>query len=245
MEIELNEYREQNNSIDSFKLEYKGQDVHKLPEFRKWYEKAYQYVKNNNRRTDEYLLTIGYCDTCLSYVIFKLLYSYSYAKCIKCNTYSCLGCSRKQEKYDGYDYHINNGGWHCDNTVCIKGYLKSFFLRAIHRRTNFGRTNPKFYIVHIIFCLFFTPSYIAFISNVMGLNMHSNRILDEDKFDKNYVFSIIFSFFRALLMFPYIITFFPFMCILLLPSIISHEYYLYVFNTYVTAIVVGWIYVDE
>ena len=93
MEIEFNEKRELNNEKDSFKLEFRGQDVHKLPEFRKWYEKVNQYVENNNRMPDNYLLTIGYCDTCLSYVIFKLFYSYSYAECTKCNTYSCLGCS--------------------------------------------------------------------------------------------------------------------------------------------------------
>ena len=245
MEVRLNENRGEINEDDSFKLDYKGQDVHKLPEFNKWYENANEYVKNNNRIIDEHLLTIGYCDTCLSYVIFKLIYTYSYAKCTKCNTYSCLGCYRKMEKYDGYDHHIDNAGFRCDNTVCIKGYFKSYFLRAIHRRTNYGRSYPKYYFLQVIFCLFCTPLYITFISNVMGLNMHSEKILEEDKFDRNYEFSIIFSFFRALLMFPYIITFLPFMIILLLPAILSHEYYLYLYNTYVTAIIVGWIYVDE
>ena len=75
----------------------------------------------------------------------------------------------------------------------------------------------------------------------MGLNIHSNnnKIFKEDKFHKNYESKIIYSFYRSLLMFPYIITFFPFIFILLLPSILSHEYYLYIYNTYVTAIVEG------
>ena len=40
-------------------------------------------------------------------------------------------------------------------------------------------------------------------------------------------------------MFPYIILFFPFMALLLLPGIFSYRYYLYLYNAYVTALISG------
>ena len=40
-------------------------------------------------------------------------------------------------------------------------------------------------------------------------------------------------------MFPYIILFFPFMLILLLPSIFSFNYYLYIYNMYITSLSPG------
>ena len=55
------------------------------------------------------------------------------------------------------------------------------------------------------------------------------------------LFYLIFSMFRGILMFPYIILFLPFMIILLLPSIFSYTYYLYLFIAYVTAINPGFV----
>ena len=60
-----------------------------------------------------------------------------------------------------------------------------------------------------------------------------------DKNDDRFSYQIIYSILRGLLMFPYIILFFPFMIILLLPGIFSYKYYLYIFIMYVTALFSG------
>ena len=49
----------------------------------------------------------------------------------------------------------------------------------------------------------------------------------------------IYSVFRGILMFPYIILFFPFMILLLLPGIFSYSYYLYIFDAYITSVLPG------
>ena len=53
------------------------------------------------------------------------------------------------------------------------------------------------------------------------------------------LYQSIYSIARGFLMFPYIILFFPFMVILLLPGIFSYRYYLYIYNAYVTALFPG------
>ena len=91
--------------------------------------------------------------------------------------------------------------------------------------------------MHIIFCLFITPLYLGFISNFMGFLVHKNKkIVLEDLSQKQITLYFWYSFLRGLLMFPYIILFFPFMVLLLLPGIFSYKYYLYIFIMYVTAI---------
>ena len=74
----------------------------------------------------------------------------------------------------------------------------------------------------------------------MGFLVHKNkkRIMEELT-GKQILSFFLYSFLRGLLMFPYIILFFPFMIILLLPGILSYKYYLYVFIMYVTAIFPG------
>ena len=90
--------------------------------------------------------------------------------------------------------------------------------------------------MHIFFCLFMTPLYLGFLSNIFGLFIHPNKNR-KDKIDKDehLLCHLIYSIARGLLMFPYIILFFPFMVILLLPGIFYYRYYLYIYNAYVTA----------
>ena len=93
--------------------------------------------------------------------------------------------------------------------------------------------------MHIIFCLFFTPLFIGFISNYMGLIVHRNKkrvITDDFLSHGKFCFYFIYSFFRGILMFPYITLFLPFMIILLLPGIFSFTYYLHVFVSYIAAV---------
>ena len=118
----------------------------------------------------------------------------------------------------------------------LKRILKAFYLRAIYRRSDIIVTYPLFNIIHIIFCLFITPLYLGYISHFMGLIIHKNkkRIMEELSSNKELLY-FWYSFFRGLLMFPYIILFFPFMVILLLSGIFSYKYYLYIFVMYITA----------
>ena len=64
-----------------------------------------------------------------------------------------------------------------EETLCLKGYLKSFYLRAIYRRSELVRTCALFHIMHIIFCLLITPLYFGFISNFMGFSGKFDRFL--------------------------------------------------------------------
>ena len=125
-------------------------------------------------------------------------------------------------------------------SLCLKGYLKSFYLRTINRRSELQRTNACFHIMHIIFCLFLTPLYLGFISGFIGFIVHKNKERIMKELTEKQIYSyLLYSFLRGLLMFPYIILFFPFMVILLLPGIFSYKYYLYVFIMYVTAFFEG------
>ena len=91
--------------------------------------------------------------------------------------------------------------------------------------------------MHIIFCLFFTPFYLGFLSHFIGLLSHNkNRKIVLRKPFGQLLFYFIYSILRGFLMLPYIILFFPFMVFLLLPGIFSYTYYLYIFVGYVTAI---------
>ena len=127
------------------------------------------------------------------------------------------------------------------DTICLKGYLKTFYLRAINRRSELDRACAWFNITHIIFCLFITPIYFGFISYFMGFIVHKNK---EKKVVYLNIFKVLFfllfSLLRGLLMFPYIILFFPFMVILILPGVFSYKYYLYIFIMHYTHIRPGY-----
>ena len=89
-----------------------------------------------------------------------------------------------------------------------------------------------------------TPLYIGFISFIIGLIVHQNKNRKENIWniyenEIKFCIVIIFSILRGLLMFPYIILFFPFMVIILLPGIFSYSYYQKIFIIYLTAFFSG------
>ena len=86
------------------------------------------------------------------------------------------------------------------------------------------------------FCL---PFYDTFISWISFKYVHPNKNRKDDINKDHLLYLLIYSIARGLLMFPYIILFFPFMVILLLPGIFSYRYYLYIYNAYVTALFPG------
>ena len=222
-----------------FKCQYKNQNLSKLPEFKEWYNKKKKYIEQvnkirgprnrenyNKHDLSERHLIISFCPYCNSYSIcyIKSL-SYSLVKCNKCKEIFCIGCLREPlEKYD--------------ETVCLKGFLIILYYRIKDRRSDNVHFGPLLYFFHIITCLFFTPIYLCIISSFLGFILHRKRT---EYFFKRVLNSgtaanvgIALSFSRGLLMFPYIITFFPFMVILLIPSIFSFQYYLYIYNMYIT-----------
>ena len=176
MEQDLNKFKNDDfENKNYFQIEFKGQNVKNTLEFQKWYEDAKIFIKkeNENRKQlyindydyygDISILTIEFCDKCLSYTLCSLSSSFSYIKCNKCNEEFCIGCSRKRRKLT-----IDRG----EENVCLKGYLKGLYLRFINRRSELVITYFFDYILHIIFCLFFTPLFLGFISNFMGLIIH-------------------------------------------------------------------------
>ena len=207
MEIDLNENKYNNNIVnDFFELEHKNQNVKNNPEFKKWYGKACDYVKKENLKRaqniihhcelydDNGILTIEYCDNCNGYTICSHDNSFTYVECNKCQTQFCLGCSKI------LDESIQESG--LEFMMCLKGYLKGFYLRFINRRSELERTCKCFHIMHIIFCLFFTSLYIGCISHFIGLMVHPNKA-KIIKTEKTLVY-FFYSALRGFLMFPYI-----------------------------------------
>ena len=161
---------------DFFQIEFKGQNVENSVEFKKWYKGAKIYIeKENKRRKDDYvrelnyrdtcILTIQFCQNCLSYTLCSLCSRFSFIKCNKCDEEICIGCSRRR-KGDG-DYGEEN--------TCLKGYLKALYLRIINRRSGLLINFQIFDVLHIIICLFFTPLLVGFMSNVIGLLVHPKK----------------------------------------------------------------------
>ena len=175
MEQNLNTTQNDEFEIKNFfQIEYKGQNVTNSLEFKKWYDSAINYIKNENKRRKEAyirdgyiresrILTIQFCENCLIYTLCSLGTLFSYIKYNNCNEEFCIGCSKKRLKYGDGDG---------DDSICLKGYIKAFYLRIIYRRSGLVITSPVFHVMHIIFCLFFTPLFIGFISNFMGFIVH-------------------------------------------------------------------------
>ena len=233
MEQDLNDFcNTDNNENYYFKLEYKDQDVFKLPKFQKWYSEALQYVKKQNINGREKLLSISFCNKCLSYVICSSALQFSTYKCNNCNSYFCLGCLKEISR--------DTGG--AEETFCLKGYLKSLYLRIIYKRSDLPAISPLFAFLHILFCLFITPLYLGFLSYVFGFYVHRKNPKKKGHDDIDQIIMLlimIYGAFRGLFMFPYIILFLPFMIILLIPGIFSYNYYLYIYNMYNTAFIGG------
>jgi len=231
MERDLINYQIENlGTNDFFKVTYINQDVKNKPEFKKWYENITEVINKENLENDRGLLTIGFCMKCMSYTICSIMdYSYCFVICNKCKKTFCVGCLQD-----------NNSCFNiADTTICLKGFMKIFYLRIIYRRSDYERTKICFQIMHIFFCLFMTPLYLGFLSNLLGLYVHPNKNRRDDINKDHLLYQSIYSIARGFLMFPYIILFFPFMVILLLPGIFSYRYYLYIYNAYVTALFPG------
>ena len=235
-----------------FKREYKNQNVYKLPEFREWYQNIEKYVKKENEirgrdieenyekysRSERHLI-ISFCPFCDSFGICYIENRYgnnlSLIICKNCKEKFCIGCLRKP--LDNNDY-----------SICLKGFLILLYYRIKDRRSGNTRFGPLLCFYHIIFCLFLTPIYLGVISFCLGFLVHRKRTKYFLKLlrDNNHGVTVgmIIYFSNGLLMFPYIITFFPFMVILLIPSIFSFKYYLYIYNMYLTIYTPGFLRYD-
>ena len=128
---------------------------------------------------------------------------------------------------DGYDY-----------TICLKGFLMILYYRIKYRRSGNVYICFLYTFFHILICLFLTPIYLGIISTYLGFILHRKRAnfyLKTVLYEREAIYlGMTISFWRGFVMFPYIITFFPFMAILLIPSIFSFKYYLYIYNMYIT-----------
>lgn len=234
MEQELNSHKEFESDLYHFKLQYKNQTINDNLQFQNWKENAIDYIKENNRNCTHtsLLLLLNFCNNCCSYSIFTMD-NFSLIKCHNCHYEFCIGCGKEPLSKE-------------DNSTCFKGFLKACYLRAFNESTEMLVHHPVIIILHIIFSLFFTPQYIGFIFNMLGFLQHqrssrlNNGIIhdftaDEYKLLAIYIFSII----KGFLCFPYAITFFPFIVILLLPGLFSKEYYLKIFTFYLNVVMAG------
>ena len=197
MEQDLIYYKSENlGTNDRFKVEYFSQDVKNKPEFKKWYKNIKEEINKENLERNRHLLTIGFCMNCMSYTICSIMdFSYCYAKCNIFKKTFCVGCLQD-----------NNSCFNiADATICLKGFLKVLYLRIIYRRSYNRRTKICFQIMHIIFCLFMTPLYLGFLSNIFGLYIHPNKNRKDDINKDNLLYQVIYSILRGLLMLPYII----------------------------------------
>ena len=194
---------------DYFKVTYFNQDVKNKPEFKKWYKNTKEYINKENLKrgkdfikktyrdiNDHRILTIGFCMNCISYTICSIMdFSYCYAICSICKKTFCVGCLQDNNSC----YNI------ADATTCLKGFLKVFYLRIIYRRSQFEKAKISYQIMHIILCLFMTPLYLGFLSNMIGLFIHPNKNRRDDINRDHLLYQLIYSYIRGLLMFPYII----------------------------------------
>lgn len=226
-----------------FPLQHKNENFYIKPAFKEWYKTKKEFVKKENEKRrlwteenlkkygfDERFLVFSYCPYCISYAICYVSNSFSSVKCSKCRKNFCIGCYRKQ-LYEN------------EETVCLKGFLILFYHRVIDQRSSNSNYSPILYFLHILVCLFITPIYLGMIFTYIGFAVHKNKrgtFLEEAIYHgRSCLFSFTFSLLRGLLMFPYIIPFFPFMVILLLPGLFSYNYYIYIYNMYITVFMPG------
>ena len=226
-----------------FPLQYKNENFYTKPAFKEWYKLKKEYINKENKIRgpwneenyqkygfDERYYIFSYCPNCISYAICIVKNDYSFVECKNCRKEFCLGCYRN--KIDRFE-----------DTTCLKGFLLLLYYRVIGKRSSNSSYEPLLYFFHIIVCLFITPIYLGMISQFLGFIVHKKKkgsfFEDALTAGTSAKFCFLFSLFRGLLMFPYIILFFPFMLILLLPGIFSFNYYIYIYNTYITIFMPG------
>ena len=248
--MEQSQSNELETELVSFKLQYNEQNVENFPLFQKWLETAKKYVKETNKknikakRTSIFnegviTLTISFCNNCNSYSICRVKNGLSTINCNNCHKEFCIGCLRT----------LNFRG---DQGVCLKGFFKLLYIRMINGRSFISSSNIIFNIIFIFIFLIFTPFHIAFISSHIGFFPHSNinskNIINIENNGPNdnekreiciNCIIIIYSLFRGLLMFPYIISFFPFLVLILLPGVFSKKYFYRVMIVYWSALIPG------
>ena len=236
MERELISKNEQVNK-GYYKLEFDGQNVEKSPSFKKWYENTLKKIKIENKRRikdyfkrpqDSRILCIFYCRKCTSYVICSYKFDFCCVECNKCKTEFCPAC-----------FYIRREEYDCDNSTCLKGYWKLWWLRAKNCRSGLAESFFTYYITHIILCIFFTPLLLGFITFYIGFTSHPK--VYTKKFDDKICSVMIYSLMFGLLMFPYITILTPIMFLILVPSIFSCDYYIYIFTAYTTLLNPGYL----
>ena len=275
MEHDIKKFGDNEKNLIYFKLQYEGQNVEKIQEFQKWYNTTNISITNENiKRRNEYLkqkkdiyksdyaqtelLLISFCPYCCSYSVCSYYDGFCFIKCQNCRAEFCAGCYKKS---------INDQ----DISICFKGYIKLYYFRMVYGRSDIYEGKIYFYIIHILVCLFLTPFLFGLISSFMGqvyhksykrenetknvinknneneqiLENNNDNIQDDSKEQIKIYIILIYSFFRGLLMFPYIIIIFPFMIIVLLPGIFSRKYYLIIFIMYLTSILPGHEFLDN
>ena len=215
-----------------YKLSYNNQNVKNLKEFQEWYKKTTRRMEEENAHINQGLVKgfdfpiflVLFCEACSSYTICKL-YSDIFFSCALCHNDYCIGC--KRERSDG------------NPEYCLQGFIKAFYLRFKYERTRKKAMKYSmryfYYVSHIIFCLFCVPFYLGYKSHYIGLLVHregGNGLwdlfetdCDDDGCIWKYCLFYLFCFFRGFIMFPYVIFFFPFMFIALIPSVFSFSYY--------------------
>ena len=233
-----------NNEIEtdliSFQVEYKDQKVKNLPSFKTWYERANSYVKDINKKNIKLpkkmfrssktvkLLTISFCNNCNSYSICSICNKLSLITCQKCYKEHCPGCLRLM------DFEGEPGS-------CLKGYCKLLYIRTIYGRSCLESTNIFYNIIFIFIFLIFTPFYIGFISSFIGIFPHPNvksQKINNDKMDKIHIICTYCNC-RGFLMFPYFISFFPFLVLILIPGIFSKKYFYRIMVMFLSALIPG------
>lgn len=236
--MEQNLFEAKGKEYDNhFPLQHKSENFYANPAFKEWYNIKKEYVKKENEKRallteenvkkygfDERYMVFSYCPNCISYAICFVKDDYSFVKCKNCKKEFCIGCYR-------------NKIYNEEETMCLKGFLILFYHRFIDQRSENTNYRPFLYCLHIFVCLFLTPIYLGMISYYIGFAVHRKKrgsfFENALYYGKSCFFSFFFSLLRGLLMFPYIITFFPFMLILLLPGIFSYNYYVYIYNMYI------------
>ena len=232
MEQDLNSYNENETDENHFKLLHINQNIKGNIQYQKWFENATMNVNKKNEENDipERFYLIHLCKNCCSHAIF-FSSGFSNIECQNCHYTFCYGCGRTPI---GYEY-----------SSCLIGFLKINYLRLLKESTIIIDDDVIIYVLQIIFSLFFTPLYIGFIFNMLGFLSHPNikngkehMHMFTDKACKLLTIHI-YSIIKGFLFFPYIITFFPIITIILLPGICSRKYYLKIFNFYFTIVMAG------
>ena len=170
------------------------------------------------------IYTICFCKKCNGYSVCYFTSEYSYVTCSNCNYFFCSGCSFEGKKND-----------FCHGSLCLKGFLKLLYIRAIYQKSTLRETYIGFNILFIITSLLFTPLYLGFVSFILGFNTHCKK---RETFLERRVGWLLFFYsgFYGLFMIRHMLLSFPLMIIVLIPSIFNKIYFYSLFGTYINLI---------